>query len=351
MAENKHQKRIDFLQNRFTPYFIIVLFTAAIMGIRFYMIPEWEWYFHLAGFMTQSVFMIAIWHLIKWLNSKLEKRIPFEEGPLKRMAIQVLLTLLVLTPLVGTSIYLVTPYLPSFVNKQFIVILCMLFVIMIVLLNFSFYVGYFFTNWQQSIEQKASLEIEAAELAKEKFDLQYHQLKNQVNPHYLFNTLTSLDGLIHTDPDLASEFVRHMAKVYRYVLQHKENEVVSLDEELDFMSHYIELLQIRYKDALQISCNISSAAKEKGIVMVTLQMLMDNAIKHNMLYPQRPLKLIFWDEYDYLIIHNNKQIRQQIEYSNGQGLQQLKQLYGYLSEKSILIEDTPEYFTVKIPLL
>src|SRR6202008_2874005 len=113
-----------------------------------------------------------------------------------------------------------------------------------------------------------------------------------------------------------SEFVRHMSKVYRYVLQHKENEVVSLDEELDFIGHYIELLHIRYGQGLHIHCNISESAKQKGIVMVTLQMLIDNAVKHNTIQAAVPLKVIIWDEAEYLVVHNNKQERTQIETSN-----------------------------------
>ena len=112
-------------------------------------------------------------------------------------------------------------------------------------------------------------------MEKERSMLQYHHLKNQVNPHFLFNTFTSLDGLIQTDPDLASDFVRHLSKVYRYVLEHKENEVVSLQTEIDFIQHYFSLLNIRYKDVLHITVNISPAGREKGIVMVTLQMLID----------------------------------------------------------------------------
>jgi two-component system, LytTR family, sensor kinase len=234
---------------------------------------------------------------------------------------------------------------------QFLAIMIVLFVLMIFLFNFSFYAGYFFKNWQKSLEEKGKLELEAVELEKEKSKLQYHQLRNQVNPHYLFNMLSSLDGLIQTQPELASEFVRHMAKVYRYVLQHKENEVVNLQEELEFLEHYIQLLKVRYKESLAIHCNISEPSKECGIVMVTLQMLIDNAIKHNVLQTLLPLKIVIWDEAGYLCIHNNKQLRKQIETSNNEGLKQLKQLYSFLTDKQIIIENTEDHFTVKIPLL
>jgi LytS/YehU family sensor histidine kinase len=276
---------------------------------------------------------------------------PFEHGPVKRIVIQLLICIGILAPIVAVGIYFGRPYMPVYVNKQFLAIAAILFVVLISLFNFSFYAGYFFNNWQKSIEEKAQIEIQAAELEKEKFDLQYHQLRNQVNPHYLFNTLTSLDGLIHTNPELASEFVRHMAKVYRYVLRHKESEVVNLDEELEFIQHYIRLQHIRYADGLKITHDISATAKDKGIVMITLQMLIDNAIKHNIVQANEPLTITIKDEGDYLVVHNNKQLRKQIETSNGQGLMQLQQLYTYLTDKKILIEDADNDYTIKIPLL
>jgi hypothetical protein len=311
----------------------------------------WAWWQHIGGFFTQTAAMIGIWHLIKWLNSVLEPRMPFENGPLLRMFIQVSLTLFILSPVVITGLVVMGPYLPQFISKPFIAITLMLFVVVIFLFNFSFYASFFFQNWQQSVEEKASLAVQAAQLEKEKSLIQYNQLKNQVNPHFLFNTLSSLDGLIHTNPDLASDFLRHMSKVYRYVLQHKENELVLLDEELSFIKHYIQLLNIRYGDALQVQLNISDAAKDKYIVIVALQVLIDNAIKHNTTQASSPLKIIIWDEYDYLIVYNNKQLRKQIETSNKQGLNQMKELYAYIIDKAVLIEDNHEHFTIKIPLL
>jgi two-component system, LytTR family, sensor kinase len=351
LTANQHQTRFNFVQYRLTPYFLILLFAAAMTILRIYIITEWKWYMHVFSFFGQTVVMIGIWNLVKWLNHKLEKRVPFEEGPIQRMFIQVMLTLLIVSPIAVTGITFARPYLPAFVNMQFLAIMIVLFVLMIFLFNFSFYAGYFFKNWQKSLEEKGKLELEAVELEKEKSKLQYHQLRNQVNPHYLFNMLSSLDGLIQTQPELASEFVRHMAKVYRYVLQHKENEVVNLQEELEFLEHYIQLLKVRYKESLAIHCNISEPSKECGIVMVTLQMLIDNAIKHNVLQTLLPLKIVIWDEAGYLCIHNNKQLRKQIETSNNEGLKQLKQLYSFLTDKQIIIENTEDHFTVKIPLL
>lgn len=344
-------RRINYLQYRFTPYVLIVLFTATMSVGRYYMLAQFHWQLHLLGFVIQTLAMIGIWNLVKLVSRLLDRFMPFENGPVVRILFQQSITLVILSPVMIVGFLLIKPYMPWFVTKQFMAIGVILFVVLVALFNFSFYAAYFFKNWQDSIVDKAELEIQAAQLEKEKMDLQYHQLRNQVNPHYLFNTLTSLDGLIHTNPELASEFVRHMSKVYRYVLQHKESEVVNLDEELSFIQHYIQLLHIRYADGLKITTTVSDEAKDKGIVMVTLQMLIDNAVKHNILQQDEPLRIEIFDDADFLVVRNNKQLRKQIETSNGQGIQQLKQLYAFLTQKQIVIEDTDDTYTIKIPLL
>lgn len=351
VSTDRHEELMDRLRTRTMPFFLIVLFSAAVSVVRIYLIPEFSLFIHFLLFLVQIGFLSAVWFLVNWLNGALDKWLPFERGPLKRIALQVLITMLIVGPVLALVAYLLLPEVPAFVSSQFIGIAVILFVVIIFLFNFGFYAFYFFRNWQRSVEEGARLQVQAAQLEREKFNLQYHQLRNQVNPHYLFNSLTSLDGLIHSDPVLASEFLGHMAKVYRYTLQHKESEVVSLQEELNFISHYIRLLQIRYGAGLKIGLQISRGALEKGIVMVTLQMLIDNAVKHNSIDPQGPLELKISDADGYLVLWNNRQPRRQMEHSNGQGLKQLKQLYGFLTEEPVVVEESPQAFVIKLPLL
>ncbi|MCB0699404.1 MAG: histidine kinase [Chitinophagales bacterium] len=344
-AEKDIQKQIKYL-----PYFLIFDFALLASVLRFYLMPQWGWW-HILLFLSQCGAFTGFWFLIRFINKKLNKVFPFEKGPFIRISLQILLTLLIILPVVFISTYLSRGYIPGFVNDEFMATMLLMVLVVVFMFNFAFYTFHFFEHWQGAVNEKANLEVQAAQLEREKSDLQYHQLRNQVNPHYLFNTLTSLDGLIQTNPDLASEFVRHMSKVYRYVLQHKESEVVSLNEETVFIGHYIELLSIRHGKGLSIHMNVSEDAKERGVVMVTLQLLIDNAIKHNVVQSTEPLKIVIWDEGDYLIVHNNKQLRKQIETSNGTGLIQLKQLYSYLTDKDVIIEDKDEHYTIKIPLL
>lgn len=350
-VQDRHERNFWRLRTRIMPVFVIVLFSVAASVARIFLIPELNLYTHFILFLVQIVFLTCVWYLINWLSKVLDRPLPFDKAPVKRMVIQIVLTILIIAPAWALLAELAKPYLPPFVTRQFVAIIIVLFVVLIFLFNFAFYSFHFFRNWQNSVLEKSELQVKAAELEKEKFNLQYHHLKNQVNPHYLFNSLTSLDGLIQTNPPLASEFVRHMSKVYRYTLQHKENEVVSLQEEMEFINHYRELLKIRYGAGLAIEENLSVEARDKGIVMVTLQLLIDNAIKHNSVQPVQPLKIMIADKGDYLVVRNNIQSRTQIETSNKQGLQQLRQLYLYLSDKPIVIEENKQEFTIKIPLL
>src|SRR5690606_15421651 len=139
-----------------------------------------------------------------------------------------------------------------------------------------FFIREYFEKWQQSIDRAERLE-------KEKAQVQFDNLKNQLNPHFLFNALTSLNSLIKTNPQLASDFLQHMSRVYRYVLRHKDKHVVSLHEELDFISNYLFLMKTRFGEAFQFTCEVPEKEKEKGIVPVTLQILIENAVKHNTL--------------------------------------------------------------------
>jgi two-component system LytT family sensor kinase len=335
----------------YAPYIAILFFTIIVTLIRYYMIPEWSIEIHVLLFFCQYILLCGIWLMIKALSNYFDKKIPFGQNVSRRMFIQISSSLLLFAPVFILFVVAAKPYLPDFANKQFITLASVLLIVMIILLNLGLSAYYFFSQWQKSVEEKAALQVEAAEMGKGKSIMQYHHLRNQVNPHFLFNTFTSLDGLIQTNPELASEFVRHLSKVYRYVLEHKENEVVSLETEIDFIKHYISLLHIRYNSVLEIDLDISSPAKEKGIVMVTLQMLIDNAIKHNALQAESPLKIRIWDEDEYLHIHNTKKLRKQIETSNKQGLQQLKELYSYLTYKTVIIYDAEKSFEINLPLL
>lgn len=340
------------MKNKNIPYVIIFVGSLVTAFIRLIVIEGWSLWWHALFLGIQTIGFVFVWEIIKALNRFFDSRMPFSKGSRRRLIIQQTCSLIAAFPIFVLFYQVVTTTLrPSFITPQFIAIGSVLAFIVIFLMNFVLYNEYVTEQWKQSVEDKAMLQVEAAELQKEKSLMQYHHLKNQVNPHFLFNAFTSLDGLIQTNQALASDYVRHLSKVYRYVLEHKENEVVTVSTEMDFIQHYISLLNIRFGEAIKVEMSVSGQAKEKGIVMVTLQMLIDNAIKHNTVHLKTPLTINVWDQNGSLFVQNNKQLRKQIDHSTKHGLKQLTQLYSYLTESKVLIDDEEKIFAVQIPLL
>jgi two-component system LytT family sensor kinase len=286
----------------------------------------------------------VFWESLRLTNNYLNKIYPFEKGITARILIQLLIGG-VIGILIRFFIYLWgEPQIPFQLDSLFLAATWALYVIIPTGINLGFFTAYFISRWKDSI-------VYAERLEKEKSQVQFDNLKNQLNPHFLFNALTSLNSLIFEDQQLASEFVQQLSKVYRYVLQNKNKNFVLLHTELDFISHYINLLETRFRGALKITIQISEEAKDNAIVPVTLQILIENAIKHNVVDKDKPLLIEIITIGDYLVVSNNLQRKKSVETSNKQGLDNLKSLYGFLTDNPVRVEPTGDRFYVKIPLL
>lgn len=200
-------------------------------------------------------------------------------------------------------------------------------------------------------EKLLELQGKAQLLEKEKAMAMYESLKQQLNPHFLFNSLTSLSGLIDTDRKMANGFLEQMSKIYRYILKNRDSGLVTLREELVFVQTYIQLQKTRFREGLQISMMVDEEEYSRKIAPVTLQNLTENAIKHNIIDPDSPLYISFSTENGYLLVKNNLQKKHMVETSNQQGLASLKALYTYLNKKPVIIEETTEEFRIYIPLI
>ena len=181
--------------------------------------------------------------------------------------------------------------------------------------------------------------------------MQYDNLKNQLNPHFLFNTLSSLNSLIFENPQLASEFLQQLSKVYRYVLDNKDKNLVTLETEIKFVKHYVQLLKARFEQGMEVDFDMNEAELAKGVAPVTLQILIENAMKHNTTQKSAPLLIGISVKDGLLVVQNNVQKKPVIEGSNGQGLENLKNLYRYLSDRPVTVEEKESMFIVTIPLL
>lgn len=187
---------------------------------------------------------------------------------------------------------------------------------------------------------------------KEKLQSQFDVLKQQVNPHFLFNSLNVLTSLIKLEPDLAEKFSEQLSKVYRYVLENKDNELVDLHTELNFLDAYIFLLNIRFVDKLKVNINIPIERRGEQIIPLAMQLLIENAIKHNIMSKSKPLTVdIFIDDGNFLNIINNLQERPSQLTSTGVGLKNIQNRYLLLNNTKPVFEKTKLYFIAKVPLV
>jgi ligand-binding sensor domain-containing protein len=200
-------------------------------------------------------------------------------------------------------------------------------------------------------ERIGLLQNKAHLLEKEKTVVQFENLKQQLNPHFLFNSLTSLRSLIRVDPKTATHFLDGLSKTYRYLLKSGDNELVTLEEELNFVETFTDLQKTRFKEGLRVNILVDQSCYGKYIVPVTLQNLIENAIKHNTTNEESPLVIDILTEDNYIIVKNNLQRYRIVETSNKRGLASMCLLYKYLSDNAVIISENENYFMVKLPLI
>jgi len=202
-------------------------------------------------------------------------------------------------------------------------------------------------------QQKTFFQLKgmAESLEKDKAMVMYENLKQHLNPHFLFNSLSSLSSLIRLDQKQANDFLDKMNKVYRYILKNKDNVTVPLREELKFVEVYIQLQKTRIVGGLQVDMDISEEWLEWKIAPATLQNLVENAIKHNIADNDIPLAIHIFVKEGYLWVQNNLQKKKVVETSHKQGQVSMISLYTYLTDKPVIISETSESYTVKIPLI
>lgn len=205
----------------------------------------------------------------------------------------------------------------------------------------------FMAAWKNSTKK----EVVEQKLIAKSANAQFESLKNQLDPHFLFNSLNVLDSLIEENPVQAQRFTNSMSKIYRYVLEQKDKELVSVEEEIDFAKTYCELLKTRFEDAVTFEFNISEEYKKGFVVPLSLQLLLENSIKHNFATSSKPLNIKIFTEKGNLIIENNLQTRELPNKSTGVGLANIVSRYNLLTERNVFVEKSEAFFRVKLPIL
>ncbi len=300
---------------------------------------------------TAGPFSGLIW-LSLWKGNELifvwlDGYLPWEKGPLKRLFINLMLTIsytVLVMSAITTVIYLTEGYslrqlsLARITGDSWIAV-----VITIIIATFLSARG-FFLSWR-------ALAVQNERLKRESLTSQFEVLKQQVNPHFLFNSLNTLTNLVYEDADQSARFIKQLSNVYRYVLDSHGKEVAPLKEELDFVRSYLFLQQIRYGDQLRIDIDLD-APENACIAPLALQMLVENAIKHNEISARHPLRIRIAQCDDAILVSNKMKRRNRISGENGGiGLRNIQSRYELLSDHSVLIEQDDQFFSVKLPLL
>lgn len=205
---------------------------------------------------------------------------------------------------------------------------------------------------RRAYQRLEDVQIRAERLEKENVQAQFAALKSQVNPHFLFNSLSILSSLVHADADLSEKFIDQLSRAYRYILEQKDNDRVLLKTELEFIQAYRFLLNIRFENKFDVVINVPEADQSRySIAPLTLQLLVENAVKHNRMSTKEPLHVHIRLEGDCLVVENNLQTRPQSETSTGVGLKNIITRYAMLTDKSVWVGETEGSFIVKVPLL
>jgi sensor histidine kinase YesM len=292
------------------------------------------------SFLTISLWL-CMWLGNEYLNGYLSRRIPWTKQPMKRLIVGVL---------VMVAFTLSTTLLIAFGFEWIFTISLgnigtMLYTTMLVTLVITLFMTSrsFLFNWRQ-------MAINAEQHRRESISAKYENLKNQVNPHFLFNSLNALTNLVHEDPEKAVEFIKQLSDVYRYVLDTREWGLVPLAEELKFLRAYAYLQHIRFGEKLHI--DIALHEEKLMVAPLSLQLLVENAIKHNVISEESPLHVVVYSEEDYIIVKNNlKKKVNPLEKSPGLGLENIKTRYAFLSDRKMIIVDNGEKFMVKLPFI
>ncbi|WP_455672800.1 sensor histidine kinase [Phocaeicola sp.] len=210
-------------------------------------------------------------------------------------------------------------------------------------------VGLLLSN--RSIQNTLKLQQEAAALQKENNTARYAALQNQLNPHFLFNSLNTLIAEIEYNPGNAVRFTKHLSSVYRYVLQGQNKTLITLGEELEFMQSYLFLHEVRLGNCISCNCHIPADYNDAMLPPLTLQLLVENVIKHNSITSSKPMQINIGLENNYLIVSNPIHPKKSQESSSGVGLKNLSNRCRLMLGEEIIIAKEEGIFTVKVPLL
>ncbi len=280
------------------------------------------------------------------LNNKLERKYSWDKYPYKRFAIQFslnsLITIFIVEGIRWTyKLILGDVYFIRLVDELIIIGLLLFAVLIFTIIVLSVFL---LNTWRNSL-------AELERFKKENAEVRFESLRSQLNPHFLFNSLNTLSALVYEDSEKAALFIRELSDVYRYILENRENDLVALTKELHFAQSYIQLIQLRFGENIKVDNEVSTDQDHFRIAPLTLQLLIENAVKHNVISKKRPLTIDISIEENILVVKNKLQPKDTKEYSNEMGLKNIKNRYAFLTDRAVEVTEDGQEFIVKIPLI
>lgn len=273
-------------------------------------------------------------------------KVSWIDYPLRRLFISVVLTIVV-TYLAGVLTDVIIDFLrDGRISRASLTISKDFFLSLLVI---TFFISSFMHGRQFLLNYKASI-VAQEELKRANLASKYESLQNQVNPHFLFNSLNVLSNLVYKDADLSAKFIQQLAQVYRYVLETQDKEVVPLSSEKEMLEAYLFLLEIRFGEQFKVVVDIDVEVSE-ALPPLVLQMLAENAVKHNIVSRRNPLTLEIRKKGDRILVRNNLQPKQQVQTSLGVGMKNIHERYRLLSDQAVEIDQGPDYYQVSLPVL
>jgi sensor histidine kinase YesM len=299
----------------------------------------------LLKYLQSAAFGILLMEIMLRMNRLLEKWAPWDQNPGKRLLFQTLSGLMVAFLLVFALRMLVNlVFFPSrliiFSDEVTILVVVFIFTVFLNLADLGFFLN---ERYRRSLGEMERFRKEIAEN-------QFEMLKLQLNPHFLFNSLNTLSSLVYEDAGKASDFVRKLSEVYRYVLDNRNRELVSLAEEMDFIRSFTYLLGIRFMGMVEFRLEVDENDLVKQIAPMTLQLLVENAVKHNVASRQKPLVIRIFSGRSYIKVTNNFQPKAD-QKQGGVGLKNITSRYAFLTDSKVTIRNDENIFEVTIPLL
>jgi len=313
-------------------------------------LPEWgKFYIEILGFLLAA-------NVIGWLSrlwfKGLNKLLPWEKRTAFRFLVQEFsVTAVSIILLLGSYILMnwleintIIKFFPwATDNDTFLKlsILVFLAVFIFTIVDFTLY----------SYNQYAVVRIEAIRQDRKQLELQFDALKSQLSPHYLFNSLNTISSLVYKDVTQAETFIRRLAQTYQYILSTDNKKLISVAEEIEFVKAYNYLLRVRFEEALQLNIDVSPNLLNSKVPPLTLQILVENAVKHNVVSIENPLEIRITSDQDRCLkVINNRTTQQDIQSSFKIGLENIKKRYRYFTELPIKIVNE-EWFEVQLPII